>query len=592
MTVFKSIKSDFKPPDMGIQSTEEKPERDPESIADSSSKNSADAHASEEDENFDASHPESLLKRDLDSRHIQFIALGGSIGTGFFIGSGSTLAAGGPAFLMIGFITMGFMIMTVIYALGELVSTLPVSGAFSAYATRFIDPAWGFAMGYNYWFQWVIMLPLESTACAIVVKFWDPDELVPKGAVVAMFLFVIVVINLFGVRGYAEFEFVSSLIKLIACVGFIIFAIVVDCGGTPMYIGSEESFPGPGPNNPDWHHGYLGAYFWHNPGAIKNGFKGFASVFTVAALAYGGTELVGIAAAETKEPRKTLPRATKQVMSRVLVFYLVTLFMITLTVRSDDDRLIGDSSYDPKTSPFVIAIQNTGVLALDHIFNAVIVISTLSVGNASVFASSRTLHSLAENGLAPKIFLRVDRQGRPYVAVALSLLVGLLGFLVYSSNQGTIFSWLVGITGLAAIFTWGSICATHIRFRRAWVKQGNRLSQLPWLSPLGELGSWIGLTFNVLVLCISFYIGAFPKDEGTMSGMDRAYEFFLEMISLVVILFLYLTFKIVKRTKIVRSKDMDLHTGRREQVPEEILEMERAEERAKPLWKKVLSFLY
>ena len=126
-------------------------------------------------------------------------------------------------------------------------------------------------------------------------------------------------------------------------------------------------------------------------------------------------------------------------MFRVLLFYLVTLFLITLTVRSDDDRLVGDSSYDPKTSPFVIAIQNTRVRALDHIFNAVIVISTLSVGNASVFGSSRTLHSLAENRLAPRIFLYVDREGRPVIALAVSLLVGLLGFLVYSSSEGVVF---------------------------------------------------------------------------------------------------------------------------------------------------------
>lgn len=438
MGVLKSILSDNKAPDIHKDEVKEKSRDDPELFVDSPSNEGTEGLTDNFDEQT-ASQPEAMLKRSLENRHIQFIALGGSIGTGFFIGSGSTLASGGPAFLMIGFIIMGFMIMTVIFALGELVSTLPVSGAFSTYATRFIDPAWGFAMGYNYWFQWIVMLPLESTACAIVVKFWDPNEVVPQGAVVAMYLFIIIVINMFGVRGYAEFEFFSSLVKLIGCVGFIIFAIVVDCGGTPMYIGGGSSFPDPGPNNSNWHHGYLGAYFWHNPGAISEGFKGFASVFTVAALAYGGTELVGIAAAETKEPRKTLPRATKQVMFRVLLFYLVTLFLITLTVRSDDDRLVGDSSYDPKTSPFVIAIQNTRVRALDHIFNAVIVISTLSVGNASVFGSSRTLHSLAENRLAPRIFLYVDREGRPVIALAVSLLVGLLGFLVYSSSEGVVF---------------------------------------------------------------------------------------------------------------------------------------------------------
>lgn len=433
---------DFKPPDVHDTEKSEKTENTGnvcELSFDTASNKSVHDEQALTNSNMNYQQ-DALLKRDLHNRHIQFIALGGSIGTGFFIASGKTLASGGPAFLMVGFVIMGCMITTIIYALGELAAALPVTGAFSTYSTRFLDPAWGFSMGYNYWFQWVVMLPLESTACAIVVKFWDTDTLVPSGAIIAMYLFIIIVINLFGVRGYGEFEFFSSLIKLIACVGFIIFAIVVDCGATPLYVGGSESqYPDPGPNNTNWHHGYHGAYFWHNPRAITNGFKGFASVFTAAALAYGGTEMIGVAAAETREPRKTIPRATKQVITRVLVFYLVTLFMITLTVRFDDQRLQGDSDYDPRVSPFVIAIQNANVRVLDHIFNAVIVISTLSVGNSSVYASSRTLYSLAENGLAPKIFLYADRQGRPLVAVALSLGIGLLGFLIYSSNEGVVF---------------------------------------------------------------------------------------------------------------------------------------------------------
>ncbi|SHO76501.1 Similar to S.cerevisiae protein GAP1 (General amino acid permease) [Malassezia sympodialis ATCC 42132] len=516
----------------------------------------------------------SALKRNLHNRHIQFIALGGGIGTGLFIGSGSELATGGPGSLIINFLIVGVMIMCVVFSLGELASTLPVSGAFSAYASRFVDPAWGFAVGWNYYLQWLIVMPLEFTAAAIVIQFWDPDQKVPPGIWIMIFFLVITAINLFGVRGYAEFEFFATALKVITVLGLIITLICIDCGGTPS-------------------NKYLGTGTWHNPGAFNAGFKGFCSSFTGVAFAFAGTELVGLASAETAEPRKVLPKACQQVVIRIVLFYILSLLLVTFVVPYNDPRLTnGHGHYDPHTSPFVIALRIGQIKVLPHIVNAVIIVSTLSVANSSVYASSRTMLSLAEQGFAPSLFKYVDRAGRPLPAVIVSLAFGLLAFLIYASNEGTIFSWMLSISGLSAIFAWGSICLCHIRFRAAWKYQGLTLRQLSWASPLGTIGSYIGLSLCILVVIATFYVSAFPIGEASMNGNDRAENFFNGMISLVIVIVFGLVYKLFARTRFVRLGEMDIHTGRRESVGDEVLEQEQAEKRAQPMWKRVLGTIF
>lgn len=194
----------------------------------------------------------------------------------------------------------------------------------------------------------------------------------------------IVCLNLFGVKGYGEGEFVFSTIKVVAVVGFIILGIILTIGGGPD--GS-----------------YIGGRYWADPGAFHNGFKGLCSVFVTAAFAFAGTELVGLAAAETANPRKSLPTAIKQVFWRITIFYLVSLCLVGLLVPYNHPSLIGNSSVDANASPFVIAIRNAGIEVLPSIFNAVILIAVLSVGNSSVYGSSRTLAALADQGQAPKV---------------------------------------------------------------------------------------------------------------------------------------------------------------------------------------------
>ncbi|KAJ5952478.1 general amino acid permease Gap1-Penicillium chrysogenum [Penicillium vulpinum] len=532
-------------------------------------------HAGSDGNGFDietAAHntANSPLQRRLKGRHLQMIAIGGSIGTGLFVGSGKVLSVGGPASVLIAYILIGCMLYCTVHALGEMAVLFPVAGSFAHYSTRFIDPAWGFAMGWNYALQWLIVLPLEIVAASITVDYWNSD--VSNAAWVTIFWVVIVSINMFGVRGYGEAEFVFSIIKVIAVIGFIILGIVLNCGGGPEG-------------------GYIGAKYWYDPGAFHNGFKGLCSVFVNAAFAFAGTELVGLAAAETTNPRKSLPTAVKQVFWRIALFYVVSLTVVGMLVRYDDPKLLsGSSSADAKASPFVIAIENAGIKALPSIMNVVIMIAVLSVGNSSVYGSSRTLAALAEQGQAPKFLAYIDRKGRPLPAIILASVLGLLSYLAASNKQTDAFNWMMAISGLSSIFTWGSVCGAHILFRRAWKQQGHTLDELAFRSQPGVIGSWIGLIFNCLVLIAQFWVGFAPIGYGEMSPGEIANSFFSVYLAAPVVLVCYIVYKIMYKTKFVRTSEVDLVTGRRDLDIQHLIEQEMAEQKQWPKWKKAYKF--
>lgn len=274
--------------------------------------------------------------------------------------------------------------------------------------------------------------------------------------------------------------------------GFIIFGIVVNCGG----VKSDSR-------------GYIGVEYWHDPGAFRNGFKGFCSVFVTAAFAFGGTELVGLAAAEAKDPRKSLPTATKQVFWRIAFFYIISLFVLGLILPSDDPSLLGASGANTKASPFVLAIQKAGVAGLPSVFNAVITISVLSVANSCTFGSTRTMQALASRGMGPSFLTYVDKKGRPLWCVLIQLAFGLLAFIGEASAGSTVFTWLLSLSGLSFFFVWGSICLSHIRFRAGWKAAGRRVQDLPYQAQFGVLGSYCGFFLNVVALVATFYVSLF-----------------------------------------------------------------------------------
>ena len=470
---------------------------------------------------------------------------------------------------MIAYSLIGGMLYCTMHAEGELAVLFPVAGSFSAYSTRFLDPAWGFAMGWNYALQWLIVLPLEVVAASITVNYWGSS--ISPAVWVTIFLTIIIGINMFGVKGYGEAEFVFSIVKVIAVIGFIILGIILDIGG--------------GPND-----SYLGGRTWIHPGAFNNGFKGLCSVLVTAAFAFAGTELVGLAAAETANPRKSLPTAVKQVFWRICLFYIVSLTIVGLLVPYTDPRLIGASSSDAKASPFVIAINDAGIEALDSVMNVVIMIAVLSVGNSAVYGSSRTLAALAEQGQAPKILAYIDRQGRPLVGIGVASATGLLAYLAASEAENDIFIWLQALSGLSSIFTWGSICLAHIRFRRAWRLQGYTLQDLAFRSQPGVIGSWIGFIFNVLVLIAQFWTGFSPVtptgSEPITGAAALTGKFFEAYLCVPVVLVCYVVYKFWAGTKVMRCMDMDLVTGRRELNLRELVAEEELERRGWPRWKR------
>jgi amino acid transporter len=418
------------------------------------------------------------------------VPAGGSIGAGLFVGSGEAFSNGGPASVLIGFLIIGCMLLCTVQALGELAVLYPVNGAFYSYAVRFLDPAWGFAMGWDYAIGWLTVLPFEITAAGLTIDFWRPD--INIGVWIATFLTILVIIQYFGVRGYGEVEFVLSMIKIVAIVGFIILGIIINAGGVPTDT-----------------RGYIGGRYWRDPGAFRNGFQGFCSVFVTAAFSFGGTELVGLAAAEAADPRKTLPQATKQVFWRITFFYVITLFLIGLNVPSDSGNLLSASNNNTKDSPFVLAISMAGIQGLPSVMNAVITISVISVANSCTFGSTRTIQALAQQGMAPRFFAYVDKKGRPLPCVVLQIAFGLLAFIGEGSNSSTVFNWLLSLTALSYFFVWGSICLSHIRFRAGWKHHGHSVDELPYKAQFGVAGSYFGVFLVCICLVATFYVALY-----------------------------------------------------------------------------------
>ncbi|KAF5376599.1 hypothetical protein D9757_009590 [Collybiopsis confluens] len=498
---------------------------------------------------------------------------GGSIGTGLFVGSGAALKTGGPAGVLIGWLIIGVMLINVTQAIGEMAILYPVSGGFYTLAYRFLDPGFAFAMGWNYFLQWAVVLPLEITVAGTTVNYWT--DKVPIAAWITVFWVVIMIICLFGTLGYAEEEFWASCLKLLIVVMFVFIGVICICGG--------------GPTGGEYDH-YIGGSFWQDPGAFAHGFQGVCAVFVTAAFAFSGTEIVGLAASETPNPRATVPAAVKasEIKGKTLI-YITSLTIIGLLIPWDDERLLGGTS--AAASPFVITLVNAKIPGLNHLVNATICISVISIGLSCVYAGSRTLTALAETGYAPSFFTYIDKSSRPLFSVIAVLLFAPIAYVNVVAAGDIVFAWLVAISGLSTLVTWGSICLCHIRFRRAWKVQGHSLEELPFKALGGAWGSWLGLILVILVLIAQFYVGLFPVG-GVPNASERVQNFFQAYLAAPIVLAFWIIGYLWKRTTPWRAHQIDLDTGRKSWLTVEEMRKFRAERRAAPMYVRVYRMLF
>jgi len=433
---------------------------------------------------------EGKLVRQLKNRHVAMISIGGVIGTGLFLGTASALANGGPVGLLLGYITMGTICYCVMISLGEMIAYLPIPGGHITLAERFVDPSFSFAMGWNYWYNWVIVLPAELSAASVLISFWNKTI---SGAVwITICIVVVVAINLMGAGVYGEAEFIFASIKVITITGLIILGIVLDLGG--------------GPN-----HDRIGFRYWKNPGPFvqydgipgaKGRFLGWWAVLTQAAFSFIGTEIVAIAAGEAKNPRRNLPKAIKRVYIRILLFYIGGTLIIGLLVPSNNPEL-NFATGTAASSPFVIAIQQAGIKALPSIINACLLTSAWSAASSDLFTSSRAIYGLAAAGNAPKIFLKTLPNGLPIVAVLFNSCFSLLSYMGVTKGSGLVFTYFSQLTAIAGLLTWFGIGVTYLRFYKGMKAQGMDRTKLPYYSKLQPFAAWYAVCSISFIMLLS-----------------------------------------------------------------------------------------
>ncbi|KAF2678558.1 hypothetical protein K458DRAFT_423012 [Lentithecium fluviatile CBS 122367] len=493
------------------------------------------------------------LHRGLKSRHITMIAIGGAIGTGLIIGTGKALAQSGPASILISYTLVGLLVYVVMCGLGEMATWLPHASGFSGYASRFCDPALGFALGWTYWCKYIITTPNQLTASALIISFWDPERKINPGVWIAIFLFVIICVNYFGIRFFGELEFWLSSIKVIVIVGLILLSFLLAVGA------------GPAPAT--------GFKFYRNPGAFApypgvkghdlSRFTGFWSSFVNAVFAYLGTELIGVTVGEAQNPRKTIPRAIKLTFYRILFFYCLSVFFLGMLVAYDDKDLISatNAKTSARASPFVLAIENAGIKHLPAILNACILLFTFSASNSDLYIASRTIYGLAERGHAPKIFRWTDKRGVPVPALAISALFCCSAFMNAAEDSATVFSYFVNLTTIFGLMSWISLLTTHIFFVRARKAQGITDDKMPYVAPLGMWGSIIGLFFCCLIaITKNFNVFIHSKKYG-----DFDYKNFITgYLGIPVYLGCIFGYKFIMKSERIKPEAADFFSGKDE----------------------------
>ncbi len=463
------------------------------------------------------------LHRRLNPRLINMIAIGGSLGTGIFVASGNAIHTAGAGGTLLAYLVVGLMVYFLMTSLGEMAAFMPSTGSFYLYANNFVDPAFGYALGWNYWYNWAITVASEISAASLVMQFWFPYTSPFVWNAVAFSLFV--GLNALSARGFGEAEYWLSFIKVSTIIIFIITGTLMIFG----YLGQEQ----------------LGFKNWTiGKGPFPGDWTTVLGALMVAGFSFQGTELIGIAAGECKDPGKTIPKAIKQVFWRILLFFVLSIFIISLLIPYTAKEL---ASSAVEMSPFTLVFKQMGVPFAASLINAVILTAILSAGNSGMYASTRMLWYLAKKKHVPSIFAEVTRRGIPIYALGATTVVCLLAFLSSLFGNGTVYFWLLNASSLSGFIAWLGIAISHYRFRRAYLLQGRDLKKLPYIAKGYPYAPLLAFLLCLLIIGGQNY-QAFMGKKIDWHGMIISY------IGLPLFLSLWLGYKFINKTKLVDLK--------------------------------------
>ncbi|CDM28414.1 Amino acid/polyamine transporter I [Penicillium roqueforti FM164] len=422
------------------------------------------------------------LRRGLKGRQFVIIALGSIIGPGCFYGLGYGIYEAGPLGLLIGFSVVGASMWILMQSVGEVATLFPVHGGFVEHCDRFVDPALSFAVSWLYYFMWSVFLASDWNNATVFLQFWIPDTTIPVWAWYILFFVFFSILTTLGVNFYGETEYYFGMFKFLSLIVLFFISILADTGA--------------------FGNGYVGFRYWKEPyGPIRNGINGFGQVFVLAAAYYVGTEIVSVAAGESKNPQRDVPRATNSILYRILVVFVGMSFFQGLICPSTSDDLVHPSS-TTASSPFTIGFVLAGWKSSGHFVNAIIIIAFISAANGVIYIQSRTLYSLALKRKAPSCFAITNTRGVPYPAIIFSNMWGFLGLMSLQTTAGSLFSYFTSFGGTAAYIAWASITFVHLRVRGAAKRKGIDAKEFPYTAPGHISIYWGNFFFNIFLLLI------------------------------------------------------------------------------------------
>ena len=474
---------------------------------------------------------ESGYHKSMGNRQIQMIAIGGSIGTGLFLGTGGRLELAGPALALV-YLVCGIFSFFILRALGELVLHRPSSGSFVSYAREFLGEKASYVAGWMYFLNWAMTGIVDITAVALYMHYWGTFADVPQWLFALGALGIVATMNMIGVKWFAEMEFWFALIKVSTVIIFIAVGVMMIVG---ILKGGEHA---------GWQNWTIG------DAPFAGGFSAMIGVAMIVGFSFQGTELIGIAAGESENPGKNIPRAVRQVFWLILLFYIFAILIISLIIPYTDPSLLRNDVKDISVSPFTLVFQHAGLLSAAAVMNAVILTAVLSAGNSGMYASTRMLYTLASEGKAPRIFAKLSKGGVPRNALYATCVVAGLCFLTSMFGNQSVYLWLLNTSGMTGFIAWLGIAISHYRFRRGYMLQGRDLNDLPYRSGFFPLGP-----IFAFVLCLIITLGqnyqAFLQDKIDWYGVTATY------IGIPLFLLIWFGYKLSQGTRVVKYSEME-----------------------------------